>query len=326
MRDVTVIGAGVIGLSTAICLAEAGAQVAVHAAEPPERTTSAAAGALWGPHLVGADDRIGRWAEETRRRLLELMTFPFVQECSGMSAEAGVAATGSQPPEVAATAPGLTACPPGEVPPGYAVAWRFRAPLVSMPEYLGYLRERYLAAGGQPIVSAAYPTLAAAAQEADGGVLVNCAGTGARSLVPDPAVVAVRGQVVIARNPGITEFFVGAGHPAAELTYVFPHAGRVVLGGTEVHDDWRLAPDPGTADQILAACAAVVPALAGATVLEHRVGLRPYRPAVRLETEQAADGTAVVHNYGHGGSGVTLSWGCAQDAAALALAALDARP
>jgi D-amino-acid oxidase len=325
VRDVTVVGAGVMGLSTAICLAEAGVRVAVHAAEAPDQTTSAAAGALWGPHLVGADDRIGRWAEETRLRLLDLLTFPFVQDCSGIAAEAGDDADESRPPEVAETASDVTVCPPDEVPPGYAVAWRFRAPLVSMPEYLGYLHERYLAAGGAPIVAAEYPSLADAARAAGGGVLVNCAGSGARTLVPDPDVVAVRGQIVIASNPGITEFFVGAGHPAHELTYVFPHDGRLVLGGTEVHDDWRTDPDPGTAEQILAACTAAVPALAGATVLGHRVGLRPYRPAVRLETERAADGTVIVHNYGHGGSGVTLSWGCAQDAAALAIAALDAR-
>jgi D-amino-acid oxidase len=45
--------------------------------------------------------------------------------------------------------------------------------------------------------------------------------------------------------------------------------------------------------------------------LGHRVGLRPARPGDRLELD-AIGGTAVVHNYGHGGAGVTLSWGCAE--------------
>lgn len=70
--DVLVIGAGVTGLTTAICLAEAGAPVRLVAADPPRQTTSVAAGALWGPHLVGMDDRIGRWSEVTLDRLTGL--------------------------------------------------------------------------------------------------------------------------------------------------------------------------------------------------------------------------------------------------------------
>jgi D-amino-acid oxidase len=321
VQDVTVIGAGVIGLSTAICLAEAGLTVAVHAAQPPERTTSVAAGAIWGPHLVGADDRIGRWAGATRRGLSELMDYPFVRECRGMSATG--APGDHDPPEVAHDAPDLALCDAAEVPAGYAVAWRFSASLVSMPEYLDYLRQRYLQAGGRPIVAAAYPALADAVRAADSPVLVNCSGAGARHLVPDPAVRPFRGQVAIVRNPGITEFFVGVAGPDAELTYVLPHANQVVLGGTEQGDEWSLAPDAATAQQIVTACARVIPLLAGAEIVEHRVGLRPFRPSVRLERETGPDGTTIVHNYGHGGSGVTLSWGCAQDAAALAIAALD---
>jgi D-amino-acid oxidase len=51
-----------------------------------------------------------------------------------------------------------------------------------------------------------------------------------------------------------------------------------------------------------------VPALRQARVLRHKVGLRPVRPAVRLE--RVGD---VVHCYGHGGAGITLSWGCADE-------------
>jgi D-amino-acid oxidase len=65
-----------------------------------------------------------------------------------------------------------------------------------------------------------------------------------------------------------------------------------------------------------------VPELGRATVVGHRVGLRPVRPMVRLEAERVDDGT-VVHCYGHGGAGVTTSWGCADDVAALVDAAVS---
>jgi D-amino-acid oxidase len=324
--DVLVLGAGVIGLSTAICLAEAGVNVAVAAADPPERTTSVAAGAIWGPHLVGMDDRVERWAGVTLDSLAKL-SHPELgaNELAGIVHSAtGIAASrdsDAAPPEFAATSE-LSPCQPGEVPPGYASAWRLTATTVAMPGYLGYLARRFGRAGGRSAFGVKIGTLSDTSLVAPSArVIVNCTGCGARDLVPDPEVDAVRGQVVVAANPGVTEFFVGTGSEPDDLTYVFPHGDVVVLGGTEQRGNWSLQADPGTAERIIAACAAVEPALRDAPVLEHRVGLRPARPWVRLEAERSGEVT-IVHNYGHGGSGVTLSWGCAQDAAELALAAL----
>jgi D-amino-acid oxidase len=319
-----VIGAGVIGLTSAICLAEAGVQVALHAAEPPLRTTSVAAGAVWGPHLVGVDHRVARWAAATLDRLRALIAdgHPFARLATGLAASRS---PDTEPPEFAADAASLSACAPAEVPAGYQSGWRLAAPLVSMPDYLEYLHQRYLRAGGSPVALASYPSLADAVRAAGSPVIVNCTGCGAHDLVPDPRVMPVRGQVVVAANPGITDFFVGTGAADGDLTYYFPHGDRIVLGGTEQPGNWSREPDPETARRIIDACAAVKPALRDAAVIEHRVGLRPVRPQVRLEAEQAghaADGATVVHNYGHGGAGVTLSWGCAQEAAGLAVAAL----
>jgi D-amino-acid oxidase len=324
--DVLVIGAGVIGLSTAICLAEAGVSVTVAAAEPPRHSTSAAAGALWGPHLVGLDDRITRWAGVTLARLAELCAPEIganaldgiVRNTAGISASAEA---GAEPPEFAAAST-LTPCEPAEIPAGYQTGWRLTAPLISMPEYLDYLVQRLGRAGGRSTFPEKFSTLDDAQAFAPAvRVIVNCTGCGARDLVGDAAVVPVRGQVVAVANPGLTEFFVGVGAAHWDLTYLFPHGDVVVLGGTEQAGQWSREPDPATAAQIISACAAVHPELRDAPVLAHRAGLRPTRPLVRLETEQAGRVT-VVHNYGHGGSGVTLSWGCAEDAAQLALAAL----
>jgi D-amino-acid oxidase len=319
--DVFVIGAGVSGLTSAICLAEAGLSVAIQAAEPPRATTSVVAGALWGTHLVGEDERVPGWADLGYAVLTELAANP----ATGAHVSQGVMAVRveqDEPPEAPSAAVPVEYTPCDELPPGYVAGWRLTAPLVSMPDYLSYLETRFLTAGGRLLEARKFASLADAMEHSDARVIVNCPGAGARDLVPDPSVTAVRGQVVVAANPGLTEFFVGNGADPDDLTYVFPHGDTVILGGTQEHGRWSRDPDPATAEQILAACAAVDPRLRGVRVLEHRVGLRPARPRVRLEAETVADGRGLVHNYGHGGAGISLSWGCAQDAAKLAIAAL----
>jgi D-amino-acid oxidase len=321
--DVLVIGAGVSGLTTAVCLAEAGATVQIAAATPPGQTTSAAAGAIWGPHLVGMDDRAAKWAEATLGRLLDLTAEPAaaVRTLTGRQASRGH----EDPPDWVTSLAGFRLCAGHEIPDGFAAGWRFAAPVVTMPAYLAYLETRFRGTGGQAgetrnIEFGSLPEAASWASPAS--VIVNCAGIGAYGLVSDNELMPVRGQVVVAENPGLTEFFIGLGDESADLSYIFPHGDTVVLGGTEGHGDWRLQPDPATADRILRDCAAVEPSLRGARVVGHRVGLRPVRPAVRLEAGRLPGGQTVVHNYGHGGAGVSLSWGCAADAAELALAAL----
>ncbi|WP_225853241.1 FAD-dependent oxidoreductase [Micromonospora sp. AMSO1212t] len=103
---------------------------------------------------------------------------------------------------------------------------------------------------------------------------------------------------------------------------IFPHGDHVVLGGGQRRSD-DTTPDPAEEADVIARCAAIEPSLAGAEVLGHRVGLRPGRAAPRVAAEWRGD-ALVVHNYGHAGNGVMLSWGCARDAAALALGAAPA--
>jgi D-amino-acid oxidase len=145
-------------------------------------------------------------------------------------------------------------------------------------------------------------------------VVVNCSGVGARSLVPDAQVQAVRGQHVVVENPGLDEFFME--EPAPQWACWFPHGDHVVLGGNAQEGEWSLEPDPVVAEEIVARCAAIEPRLADARVIEHRVGLRPARAEVRVEAERLG-GLLCVHNYGHGGTGVGLALGCARDVRAL---------
>ncbi|WP_198539487.1 FAD-dependent oxidoreductase, partial [Streptomyces graminilatus] len=296
--EVIVVGGGVIGLTTAVVLAERGRRVRVWTREPAERTTSAVAGALWWPYRIEPEAFAGEWALESLsvyEELAERSERTGVRMVEGV--QTGLRLDGLGPwaarvPELRETDEGLWA----------------RLPLIDMPVHLGWLRERFLAAGG--VVEERYVSDLAEVAGADGAdVVVNCTGIGARELVPDPAVRPVRGQLVVVENPGITTWFVAAGHTDAETTYFFPQPGGLILGGTAEEDEWSLVPDPAVAEKIVRRCAEVRPEIARARVLGHRVGLRPTRESVRLEREVLADGRVLVHNYGHGGAGVTVAWG-----------------
>jgi D-amino-acid oxidase len=303
--DVLVIGAGVCGLTTGIYLAEAGLSVTIRAAVPPERTTSVAAGAVWGMVRVGPPDRILPWGLAGLEILSKLAAEPGtgVRMASGKE----VSRTPLEPYFWMKQLPGLRECEPAELPDGFTHGWHYSAPLATMPVYLDYLRARFERAGGALEV-ATVRSLAELAGVAP--VVVNCTGVGARELVPDPAVKPVRGQVVIAANPGIEEFYVNRDEEPPWITYMFPHGDTVLLGGTNEEGAWDLDPKPFIAERIVAQAAAIDPRLRGVTILGHRVGLRPYRPEVRLESEPLGDGV-LWHNYGHGGAGISLSWGCA---------------
>jgi D-amino-acid oxidase len=148
--------------------------------------------------------------------------------------------------------------------------------------------------------------------------VVNATGLAAGRLCADPAVFPARGHVVLVANPGLDVSVRDEGDPAG-VTYVHPRSHDVVLGGTYEPGRWDVEPDPGDRAAILRRCTALVPELAGAPVIGERVGLRPgRRGGPRVEAEMVGGGR-VVHAYGHGGAGMTLAWGCADEIADLAL-------
>jgi len=302
--DVIVLGAGVIGLTMGVCLAEQGLQVQIRTRAAPSETTSAVASAMIGPSFASSDDPIGI---RERVGIEEFTTLAGVDN-TGVALRRGRLVSRQAGP----LPPGVELCAAAELPAGFAAGFWATLALVDMPAYLDYLVRRLAAAGGQ-IELAEVESLSELAEQAP--LLANCTGLGARDLVPDSSVRPVRGQQVIVDNPGLEEFFIEAPFGPAWTAY-WPHPGHVVLGGTLVEDDDNLEPTPALAEEILRRCIEVEPRLRQAQVRGHQVGLRPMRPSVRLEAEQVSDARCV-HNYGHGGSGVTLSWGCAREAAAL---------
>ncbi len=298
--DVTVVGAGVIGLTTAVELQRAGHRVQVVASARGEDTTSAVAGAVWFPFRANPPQRVNAWARHTRERLMAL---------ADAAPESGVdvltlyeAAASEELPWWAASTPELTLV---ERSPLGCPAWRFRAPRAEPRLYLPWL-ERQLA---RPIRLEHVTSLA----ELETELVVHCAGLGARQLAGDTSLQAVYGQVLLV-EPGALDLHVSLGdaRDASAMLYAIPRRTEVVLGGCAepVADDASLTPDPRLRKAILGRARAA--GLKHGRVLGERAGLRPYRPTVRLEREGN-----VVHNYGHGGAGYTLAYGCAAEVVAL---------
>ncbi|MGH8824696.1 MAG: FAD-dependent oxidoreductase [Jiangellaceae bacterium] len=314
--DVVVVGAGVIGLSVALRLQAADLVVRIVARELPFDTTSGVAAAIWYPYRAYPEAEVLRWGRHTFAVFEQMAATPSAGVRMGATRE--LFRDMVPDPWWRAAVPDLRRCRPAELPDGYRDGYAFTTPVVEMPVYLDGLWQRFESAGGV-IEQRAVESLADAAGAAR--VVVNCAGLGARELAGDTSVTPIRGQIVRVENPGLDQVVLDEG--GEHVTYIVPRTGDCVLGGTAEEGETGLEPDPRTATAILNRCTALEPRLHGARVLGHRVGLRPGRPAVRLDREDLVDGTPCVHCYGHGGAGVTLSWGCADDVVALVRVALS---
>lgn len=295
-----------VGLSCAVQLAEAGHAVAVLARDLPLETTSAVAAGWWYPYLAAPRERVLAWARETYQHLDELAA---TTPAAGVRQRASVQLLHRLEPDPpwAPCVPSLRAA--SDLPAGYAAGWAFTAPVADTSVYLPYLAGRLRAAGG---------TLTRAALSAlpqGGDAVVNATGLAARSLTGDGTLTPVRGQAVRLVGVPMERVWLdeGAQGDGTALTYIVPREHDVVVGGTAEAGRWDTTPDPQVTARLLERATRLEPRLGQARVVATRVGLRPARPAVRVETEQRPGAAPVVHCYGHGGSGVTLSWGCGRE-------------
>jgi D-amino-acid oxidase len=284
----------------AVRLLEAGLRVDVLARDLPLETTSSVAAAIWYPYLAFPQDKVAAWGKTTYDELARLAA----RGVDGVAMRHGTELLHEPTPDPwwIVAVPALERVEPRRP---YGDAWSFPTPVVDMPRYLTWLTERVLDTGGTL-------TRMALARLPEGPLVVNCSGIGSRTLASDLTTTPVRGQVVVVEQVGLEEWWLAEGPAGGVPTYVIPRTTDIVLGGTDDAGEWSRTPAPETAADILRRAADLVPAVARAKVLRHKVGLRPARPEVRLE--RVGD---VVHCYGHGGAGVTLSWGCADEVAAL---------
>jgi glycine/D-amino acid oxidase-like deaminating enzyme len=352
---VIVLGGGVIGWATALAVAHLPARPAVTiVAADFDDTTSHGAGGLWEPYKCGDTPAhlVNRWGGST----LDHLRAVYASAQAGPAGVAEVAvfqlwsAGGPSPsppdPAWAAVVPhfrrldrgeldawesvAASHAAPGEPSPppraAYSAGWTFWSAVAQPSRYLPWLAARARGAGVRQ-VTARVIRLEDLATGGDGvggrgpaAAIVNCAGLGARDLVADAALHPVRGQVARLAAPGVkSAVFVDEG------TYIIPNVDFCVVGGTAQVGDEDVRPREVDRAAILARAERAVPGLAGAPGCGDWAGLRPVRTTVRLEVDGAAASVPVIHNYGHGGSGVTLHWGCAADAAALVARVLEER-
>ncbi|XP_051880856.1 D-aspartate oxidase [Pristis pectinata] len=319
---VAVIGAGVVGLSTALCVAETvpNCSVTVIAEEFSPHTTSDVAAGVLSPHLSPETpiDRQRRWFKDTFAHIYSIAQ-------SAEAPDVGVQFLSGweifeEPPKEripfwSDVMLAFRVMNNSELKrfPQATFGWMYTTLQCDCTLYLPWLEKRLKKAGGRLQVGKVTDLW-----ELDGkyDIVVNCSGIGARALTEDMQIYPVRGQVHKVHAPWLKHFVrTGDG-----TIYVYPGINSVTLGGTRQRGDWRMSVDPFDSKTIFEKCCAYEPSLKLCRKLSEGVGLRPTRDVLRLEKEKLKRGSRqifVVHNYGHGGAGVTFHWGTAKEAAQL---------
>jgi D-amino-acid oxidase len=313
---VAVAGAGVSGLTCAHELAPE-FDVTVISSLPTTETTSAVATAIWHVYLVDPnDDQVLRRAATTFDRLMKLAaTCPE----AGVTLIRGIELFRSgvaERPSWAGIPRHFRMLEAADYCtfPGVEWGYEIETPVAQMSKYLPWLlaelQDRHVSFVRQSLSS-----LTDINREFD--VIVNCTGLGSRALTGDPDLEGVRGQYILVKTPDdLPDFYVGDDQHPDGMSYSIPRPDGVCIGGTEEHGAEEAIFDIDI-DLLLKRVSETTPwvgALRREDILNTFVGIRPLRHSgVRLERELLADGRYAVHNYGHGGSGFSLSWGCADE-------------
>ena len=307
---IIVLSAGVSGLTTAVTMSLAGCDVVIHAAEGPAQTTSALAAAIWHPFYQAPDFVYLERARQTYTAMRRLsadtssgvhmrMLTEYFQRDAGM-------------PWWADCANSLKRLPEADVPSRFACAYRMVVPVADTATYLRYVMNMFFELGGhfeQGRVDDPSSLLDAA------DYVVNCCGYGSRQF-GDGELSLSRAIVLRAkRDAAVRGCFIDDSDPAAP-TYIVERGDDIVLGGTADPELTSTVIGERQIEDIVRRCTQLCEGVAALRVVEARIGFRPMRRAPRVACDERYP--RLLHNYGHGGGGFTLSWGCANDVLRLA--------
>ncbi|BBM82593.1 FAD-dependent oxidoreductase [Candidatus Uabimicrobium amorphum] len=302
---IAIIGGGISGLSCAICLQQAGFSPTLYSDKWTPNTTSDVAAAVWYPFTVEPEEKVAVWGKKSYE-----IFFDIGEESpeSGVYFLPGYDLFGLKMPEQwwQHFVKDFRRLSGDEIPSGYVDGFSFLTPIIDMHYYMPWLEKRFLDGGGKKITQKISHI-----EDVKADIVINCAGLGSRELVNDKEVYPLKGLILKVHAPQIREFRHDFKNGPNCLSYIIPRKDNCVLGGTtEATDD--LSVDMEAAKAIQRRCANLNPSLENAEILKYETGLRPARKEVRLEIDHSFS-VPVVHNYGHGGAGVTISWGCAKE-------------
>jgi len=321
------VGAGIIGTTSAFRLKKLfpGLDIQIVAADLSPNTTSDIAAGWWEPHLDPDTDPalVKRWSGETYDLCAALARGEWVEELGelnellvktvrrmqGMAVEnngaflnpawADITSDYRTMRESDLDVLGLLR---GEKAFGHSFLSFTWEPRKVLPIFYSWLRKN-----GVKIVKRKLNSFSDLENECE--LVVNCSGLGAWGLVPDHNMVPVSGHVLRVEAPSIGSVMIDGREDS--WAYIIPNRDTVVLGSVDTKGNWDTKAKEGDREAIRRQCDKLCPGVKDTKLISESVGLRPCRTGgVRIERE-IWNSIEIIHNYGHGGSGVTLSWGCA---------------
>ena len=251
---VAVIGAGVIGLTTARLVQEAGYPVTIYAKALPPETTSNIAGGQWYPSLLYDGDRLTR-AFETQ--LVAAAAYAYQRYQIMIGDEYGVRwmtnyLLSDRPPGDSDTDRLLESMLPEARDLGagargfdYPYVGQFDGMLIEPPRFLrAMLRDVHIAGGRIEVRDFHSPAEVAALPES---LIFNCTGLGAGQLFSDGEITPMRGQLAVLLPQPEVDYALETG----DGMYMFSRTDGVILGGTADRGNWSTEVDPATTDALI---------------------------------------------------------------------------
>lgn len=305
-KKAAVVGAGAIGQTTAYLLQEQGYSVAIYSDRYPEQTTSTKAGAVFEPYKLGPTPRLNEMLAIGLDRF-EKVIKEYYPNCGAWMHHLYMPSDGLIDPEDCEFLEAMKGrLIDQDIPGGYKSSLLFYVPMIDPTVYIPWLHGRFLDKGGRLKLQKIH-TMEQMSQ-LPFELIFNCSGLGSRELLGDFDLYPVRGQIVVldCKVPWDFSILDDQGY------YVFPRERVTILGGTTEANEYSEITTDEAISKILEYNKRTIPDLADLPILKTYAGLRPYREMGVNISAQEIDDKKVIHNYGHGGSGITLSWGSAQ--------------